>query len=219
MSNGETRCPLCSTPNSGFYSEDLRRRYRRCRQCKLVFVPAEYFLSAADERTHYDLHQNSPSDPNYRGFLKPVLNAICDRVTPPARGLDFGCGPGPTLSCMLEEAGYQASIYDPFYANDPSVLDGDYDFISCTEVAEHLHYPGTVFAQLFSLLKAGGWLAIMTRQLPAKDRFANWHYKNDPTHVCFYARATFAYLAARFNAHLEVISTDLVLLQKTVDPS
>jgi 16S rRNA G1207 methylase RsmC len=36
--------------------------------------------------------------------------------------LDFGCGPGPTLSILLAEQGQQVDLYDPFYHDDPSVF-------------------------------------------------------------------------------------------------
>ena len=36
-----------------------------------------------------------------------------------ARGLDFGCGPGPALTLLMEEAGFaKMNLYDPFYFAD-----------------------------------------------------------------------------------------------------
>lgn len=181
-------------------------------------MPAGYYLSAEQERKQYDLHQNDPADQNYRRFLTPVYSAICKRVTLPAHGLDYGSGPGPTLSVMLQEVGYEMSIFDIFYAKDRAALDRHYQFITCTEVAEHLHQPGMVLSQLHDMLEAGGWLAIMTKRYTCRDAFAQWHYKNDPTHVCFFSDTTFTFFADQLNAKLEVKSKDLVLLQKTVDP-
>ena len=136
------------------------------------------------------------------------------RLPEGARGLDFGCGPGPALARMLTEAGFDMALYDPFFHPDPAALDGRYDFITCTEVVEHLHRPAEIFHQLDGLLKAGGWLGIMTCFQTDDDRFANWHYRRDPTHVVFYRERTFAWLAERFGWHMEVPRKDVVLFRK-----
>ncbi|MEI4850515.1 class I SAM-dependent methyltransferase, partial [Klebsiella pneumoniae] len=81
---------------------------------------------------------------------------------PGARGLDFGCGPGPALATMLREAGMDMALFDPFFYPQASVLERQYDFITCTEVVEHLHRPAEVFRQLDRLLAPGGWLGVMT---------------------------------------------------------
>jgi hypothetical protein len=43
---------------------------------------------------------------------------------------------------MLAEAGHAMALYDPFFRPDPAALERDYDFITCTETAEHFHHPG-----------------------------------------------------------------------------
>ena len=68
-----------------------------------MFVPRSYHLSAADEKAQYDLHENDPNDPGYRAFLDRLAGPLDKRLAPHSHGLDFGCGPGPTLSVMLEE--------------------------------------------------------------------------------------------------------------------
>ena len=210
----QPHCPLCSSAEVAPYHEDRQRPYLQCETCRLVFVPPDYYLSATEEKGHYDLHQNDPRDAGYRNFLSRVFNPITVKVPPPAHGLDFGSGPGPTLSVMLSEAGYQMAIYDPLYAPDSSVLAQSYDFITCTEVAEHLHRPGAVFEQLATLLKPGGWLGVMTKQVISPEAFACWHYKNDPTHVCFFSRETFTFLASRLSLGVDFIADDVILLSK-----
>lgn len=39
---------------------------------------------------------------------------------------------------MLREAGHLKTVYDPLFYDDPSALTQSYDFITCSEVAEHL---------------------------------------------------------------------------------
>ncbi len=207
-------CPLCEDKRVLPFWRDLRRPYLRCQQCRLVFVPTDYHLSLAAEKAEYDLHRNDPGDSGYRKFLTRLFEPLCDRLTSGAKGLDFGSGPGPTLAPMFADAGFDMSIYDPFYAPERSVLQDRYDFISCSEVVEHLHFPGRELQFLWQLLAVEGWLGIMTKLVIDRQAFAHWHYKNDPTHVAFFSRETFVYLARKLNARLEFAAPDVILLQK-----
>ncbi len=47
--------------------------------------------------------------------------------------------------------------------------------------------------------------------------FGLWHYKNDPTHVCFFSRDTWQWWARQCGAGLEFIGSDVMLLQKPRD--
>jgi hypothetical protein len=46
-------------------------------------------------------------------------------------------------------------------------------------------------------------------------KFANWYYRQDPTHVVFYREETFKYIASRFGWHCEIPAKDVVLMQKS----
>lgn len=179
-----------------------------------MFVPPYQFLSPAREKAHYDLHQNSPADQAYRGFLSRILLPLSEKLKPGDCGLDFGSGPGPTLSRMFEELGHAMTVYDYFYAKDEGALQHSYDFITATETVEHLHSPKTELDRLWNLLKPGGYLGIMTKLVLNREAFANWHYKNDPTHVCFFSIDTFNWLAACWHAKLEFVGNDVVLFEK-----
>ena len=108
-------------------------------------------------------------------------------------GLDYGSGPGPTLSVMIEEQGFTMSIYDPFFSPDLRALGRSYDFITCAEVAEHFVAPRKEFERLSGLLRPGGWLAIMTG-LFGGQRFEGWWYARDETHVAFYRDRTIQWI-------------------------
>ncbi len=210
----EIPCPLCETPASQPYHQDHLRAYNRCATCQLVFVPPRFFLSAADEKAHYGHHQNSPHDMGYRKFLSRTFDPLCAKLSLHSHGLDFGSGPGPTLSVMLEEAGHTVDLFDPFFAPDESVFDQRFDFISATEVIEHLHHPKAELDRLWSCLRPGGWLAVMTKRVLNHHAFTTWHYKNDPTHVCFYKEETFHWLAEKWRAEVEFHGKDVVLIKK-----
>lgn len=204
-------CPLCHGEGSALFHRDARRDYRQCPHCALVFVPPQYLLSPAEEKAQYDLHRNAVDDPGYRAFLARVATPLQQRLSPAARGLDYGCGPGPALAALMREQGHSVALYDPFYYPDTTVLDASYDFVTCTEVVEHAFDASALWQRLFSLLRPGGWLGVMTKRVAGRDAFAGWHYKNDPTHVRFYSEVTLAWVARRFNAALELTSADTAI--------
>ena len=208
-------CSLCGS-RADLYHRDDRRRYYGCDHCGLVFVDPQCFLSREDELAAYQCHQNSPLDEGYRAFLSRLYEPMRDRVACGARGLDFGCGPGPTLSVMFEEQGLDMSIYDPFFAPDEGVLLELYDFVTATEVVEHFCTPKESLETLWGCVRPGGYLGLMTKRVINHDRFVDWHYKNDDTHVCFYSDDTFRWLESQWKARLEVIDNDVVIFTKPV---
>jgi 2-polyprenyl-3-methyl-5-hydroxy-6-metoxy-1,4-benzoquinol methylase len=115
---------------------------------------------------------------------------------------------------MFAEAGYPTAIYDPIYAPNADVWQTTYDFITASEVAEHLYKPMIELQRLWDVLKPGGWLGIMTKRVINEQAFARWHYKNDPTHVCFFSEPTFVWLASHWHAELEIVGADVVLFRK-----
>lgn len=207
-------CPLCRKTFIYHFSQVGDRDYLSCSTCQIIFVPAEQYLSAYDEKARYDLHNNHPDDPDYRSFLNRLFLPMQQRLNATSCGLDFGSGPGPTLSLMFEEAGYQMQIYDHFYAPDLSRLDRSYDFITATEVVEHLHHPGFELDRLWGLLKPGGLLGIMTQLVPKTLPFADWYYIKDPTHTCFFSRSTCEWLAEHWEAELTFTPDSVMLFQK-----
>ena len=217
MSNTEMPqpCPLCRSDAGVLFYDDARRTYWRCGGCRLVFVPKQFLPTPQAERAHYDLHENDPRDERYRAFLSRLCQPMLKRLRPGSCGLDFGCGPGPTLSIMLEEAGHRVTLYDPFYADHPTVFDCYYDFITASEVVEHLHHPRREWGRLWNRLNPGGVLGVMTKLVRNRDSFRTWHYIRDPTHVCFYSEATFKWLAEWLNAEVARVGDDVVLFLKS----
>ena len=207
-------CPLCQSPDTAPYTQDQVRSYFICQVCALVFVPPNEHVPEKDEKARYDQHNNHPDDPGYRKFLSRLVNPLCDRLPAGASGLDFGCGPGPALASMFEEQGYNIVVYDKFYFSDTRVWESQYDFITATEVLEHLRCPARELDRLWRHLNPGGILGIMTKLVKNKTAFDTWHYKRDPTHVCFFSAATFHWLAHTWQADLEIIGNDVILLRK-----
>jgi len=210
-------CPLCRSDNVRSYFQDKRRDFYRCLVCSLVFVSPRQFLSPEEEKKRYDLHRNSPEDPGHRRFLSRMFIPLQRLLAPKSEGLDFGSGPEPTLSRMFEEAGHSMTIFDHFYERVPAALERHYDFITATEVVEHLQDPNKELERLWACLKEGGLLGIMTAPAVEREAFPQWHYKNDPTHVCFFSPQTFAWLALQWDAEATFADGDVVVFRKRSD--
>lgn len=207
-------CPLCCSSNTVHYTHDKRRSYLQCKDCELVFVPRNELLSLEQEKAIYDTHQNAIDDEGYQRFLNRAAKPLLEELTSPSEGLDFGCGPGPALAYMISQHQHNVTLYDIFYYPETSVLNTQYDFVTCTEVIEHVSKPQQVWQQLYDLVKPGGLLVIMTKLVIDKERFTHWHYKNDMTHINFFSQMTFNKLAEQFDMSLKYVAQDVMLFKK-----
>ena len=117
-----------------------------------------------------------------------------------------------THSTGVTERGFPTQDYDPFFAPDRGLLDGHYDFVTCSETVEHFHDPAAEFERLHRLVRPGGWIGVMTQRVD--ERLSpSWGYLRDPTHVCFYSIATMRWIASRFGWTVEVPTSDVVLFR------
>ena len=210
---GTCACPLCAERADPFLTVE-GRSYFRCPACGARFLDPAQLPSAANEHAHYLTHENDPGDPRYRRFLSKLADPLLACLASGSHGLDYGCGPGAALAAMLREAGHDMALYDPFFAPDPVPLSDTYDFVTCTEVAEHFHDPAREFARLRGLVRPGGWLAVMTCFQTDDARFRDWHYRKDPTHVVFYRAETFRHVARDWGWTCEMPVKDVVLMRR-----
>lgn len=212
-SSNQLSCPLCGDHDISLFHRDKVREYFRCSRCQLVSVPRQYWLRQEQEKAEYDLHTNDPDDQGYRTFLSRLTESLSKRIKDVGKGLDFGCGAGSPIPAMMTEKGHEVDLYDPYYFPD-TILKERYDFITATEVAEHLRSPRLEFEKLEKLLIPGGYLGLMTKLVSSKEAFTSWHYIRDLTHICFYSEATFVFLAEQLSMELEIISSDVILMRK-----
>jgi len=211
-------CRLCYSEKTvlmhlgdkGFHS----REFWRCRMCGLVFVPERFVLSPEEEKARYELHENSPDDEGYVGFLSNLYDELVPVLEPGAEGLEFGCGPSPVLCGMLDQAGFAMARYDLYFRPDEQALERTYDFISCSETVEHFRDAGAEFAGLDGLLRPGGCLGVMTGMLADWSEFGSWHYPRDDTHICFYSQEAMRWIAARHRWQASFPRRNVVLFRK-----
>lgn len=211
---GWPNCPVCRAAAALPFMSVEGRDYLRCSRCEARFLDPQQHPTAEAEYHYYLRHENDPNDAGYRRFLSKLAEPLLARLPAGSSGLDYGCGPGPALAAMLREAGHEVALYDPCFRPDRAPLSETYDFITCTETAEHFHRPAEEFDRLGRLLKPGGWLGVMTCFQTEDARFANWHYRKDPTHVVFYREATLRQIAASRGWHCEIPVKDVAIFRK-----
>jgi hypothetical protein len=206
-------CPLCQAEPYRFAERD-QRLYLRCPSCDLVFVPPSFHLARAQEEARYREHNNDIADPRYRAFLRKLHGELAPLLPAGASGLDYGCGPGPALAALFAESGHPTSVYDPIFFPEETSLARTYDFVVCTETAEHFFEPKRELDRLDKLVRTGGWLGIMTQMLEDWTGFATWYYPRDPTHVCFYSARTMAWIGASRGWEYRQPRVDVALFRK-----
>lgn len=195
-------CILCS-----FLSTDFEANSFRCPHCKIVFKNPISFLNEKEDETRYRFHQNTIDNVGYVNFLNKVVSPLKPLLPKKFVGLDFGCGPGPTLFLLLEKLGGKVFNYDLIFYPDKNLLVAEsYELVVTTEVVEHFKTPHDDFKLLMSLVKKNGLIAFMTQLYCPSINYKTWWYKEDPTHVVFYQKETFEYLARKYQ--MEIIYSD-----------
>ncbi len=198
-------CILCESPIAESLCELPSpvgpRRYWHCGCCDMVFLDENQRFDLEGEKHQYELHQNSFEDQGYCEFFSRLKDPLVDILSKKdfVNGLDFGSGPQPVFAELMKHAGYPMDIYDPIFSDSKSVLSKTYDFVTSTEVVEHFYDPKSGFETLAKLMHEDSILGLMTGMLDSWDKFANWHYRRELTHVCFYSRKTMEWLANRFS--------------------
>lgn len=205
-------CPLCGADKSLEVVEGPDNRiYRLCGICRLIFIDPVFRPRFQKEKERYLTHNNGIEYPGYVDFLKRAMKPALQFIRKGDYGLDYGCGPNPTLSILLSREGIDCDDYDPiFYQN--GIRRDCYDFIFATECFEHFFNPGNELTYLLSLMKKGSSMIVMTKLYRSLSEFETWHYVNDETHVVFYHTETMNYIARRWNFTIVLLQDDRVVI-------
>ena len=211
-------CPLCLNSQCNlYYSSDrknLVRDYVICKVCDLIFVPEIFHISEKEQKARYLEHNNDPNDQRYRTFLSRLKDRITPFLNPGQIGLDYGSGPGPTLSIMMTEDGYTTKNYDPIFQPNTFVLNRKYEFVVSSETIEHFVDVRANFDFIDGILAKFGVFGVMTSIKYQHIRFETWSYHYDPTHVSFYSPVTMAYIASNWDWDIAGIYDNVYIYRK-----
>jgi SAM-dependent methyltransferase len=192
-----SHCPLCSSSAAIFYRNDSKLYYQ-CNNCFGIFLDESLRLDKKAEMSRYKEHNNDVEDEKYQKFVSPITSAIMRDFNQNSKGLDFGAGTGPVISKLLNDQKFFIRQYDPYFHDDPELLNEKYDYIACCEVIEHFYDPAEGFALLKRLLLQNGKLYCMTNIYDESIIFDNWYYKNDETHVFIYHEKTIHWIKEEY---------------------
>jgi hypothetical protein len=211
-------CPLCHDKEvSHFYfQKHLERDFFQCSTCDLIFVDREQLISLTKEKNRYDLHDNDIQSDGYKGFLNRLVLSVEKFISNKEMiGLDFGEGCYPLLRELFDDIGIKnMDGFDPFYNNNTNIFNSKYDFITCSEVLEHINNPFDDISRLISLLNLKGILGVSTALYGGHIKFENWYYIKDITHINIFTEKTVYYLANTFNCDLKLMEKDLFIFEK-----
>jgi hypothetical protein len=210
-------CPLCKGKEFSLFEQVREKQYWQCSECDLVFLSPEFHLQKQQEKNRYSLHNNCIEDQGYCNFLRKLMTPLQQKITKNMQGLDYGSGPEPILSQLMQQDGYLIQPYDPFFLPNEEILNQNYDFITCSEVVEHFYNPHKEFYKLDQLLKSKGTLGVMTELRTEEMEFKKWWYIQDETHVCFYSKQTMKWIAKQYQYQVTFISNSVILFSKTID--
>lgn len=208
----ENKCPLCDN-DTKLFCEKVNHIFYECTNCKGIFRPEETYLSAVEEKEHYEKHNNDVNDVRYQNFVSPIVNEILKDFSSSDIGLDFGSGTGPVIAKMLIDKGFQVSNYDLYFANDLTLLEKKYNYVSCCEVMEHFKNPLQEFQLLRNLLLPNGKLYCKTNVFQNQKPFENWYYKDDPTHVFIYQKETLDWIQKNLHFQKVKIYSDVIVFE------
>lgn len=211
------RCRVCGNKTDAFDDTKFDNSYGYCHNCEFIGIETEQHMTFSEERSEYDRHENSIENEGYVAMFKNFLDAAVIPFVTEGEGLDFGSGPEPVLAQVMErDYEFKMDYYDLHYQPKRLYEEKTYDLIVSTEVMEHLHEPLDIMQILADHLKPGGILAMMTLfHENDNEKFLDWWYRRDVTHIGFFTPKTFEVLAEIVG--LKVIYTDdyrYVTLQK-----
>ena len=211
-------CKICQASTRSMKDVKKEFIYYRCDTCGFVALDDQYMINAIEEKNKYDQHNNSLENEGYVQMFEDFLDLTIEPYSQNIqRVLEFGSGPEPVLSKLLERRGFEVDIYDLYYAPKKVYEDKSYDFITSTEVFEHLQKPLEVLELLVKHVNSNGYIALMTKFPPKDDKiFLAWWYRRDPTHISFFTPKSFEAMAEKVGLKvLKTINENIVVFKKS----
>jgi 2-polyprenyl-3-methyl-5-hydroxy-6-metoxy-1,4-benzoquinol methylase len=191
-------CPFCGSSLGAFKPTVENRTYHQCSDCQWIALDASHFLSLDQQKERFLQHENTDQNLGYvemfENFIETCIEPFAQKGS---RILDYGCGPEPVLAMLLSRKGYEVKTYDLFFHANETALQEKYDVIVLAEVPEHLANPLEVLKDISEKLNPKGVIVLMTLFHPNdRERFSQWWYRRDKTHVSFYTLKTIEKLAS-----------------------
>lgn len=209
------KCKICSTITKEIEDIELKKTFRHCLHCELIFLDKNFYVTTENEKNQYDQHNNSLENEGYVKMFNDYLDFTLEGLHVKT-ALDFGSGPTPVLAELLKRRDLHVDYFDKFYQPQKVYEDKSYDLITSTEVFEHLENPKDILSILTKHLNPHGIISLMTLfHTNKQEDFLKWWYRRDPTHITFFTPKSIEFMASECG--LKVLKTDnkrIIILQK-----
>lgn len=211
-------CPLCHSELSVRLShKQVTCEIFHCLECDLISKDPGQHWNWDQQKDRYDQHNNDIENPGYVEFFEQLMRPLRPHLIGMSRSLDWGAGPGdqPVLSQLLRREGLAVDLYDPIY--QPEKPSGPYDVITSTEVLEHFQNPRDSLTDILVRLRSGGIFAGLTQFHEGPEKFSDWWYVKDPTHVVFYSATTMNWIARNWDLEVLVLKSPVFIFRLASD--
>lgn len=189
-------CSLCKVAGCTLFFKDRHRSFYFCPACELLFVPCNEHITVEDEKKRYELHDNSPGNSGYVRFLEEIVMTVKALELKNPKILDFGSGKNMVLSGILQRTGRDCDSYDPLYEIGNGNCSKQYDILVLCEVIEHLRDLNHEIRMIKGMLEKDGVVVLRTNIYESREKFRTWWYKEDLTHINFFAMKTIEQFAS-----------------------
>ncbi len=177
--------------------------YEYCEHCVSWQMNENALPKLADEQTRYATHNNKWNDQGYRDYLMKFGATIVAQEQKGAKGVDVGAGIEKVLTRLLNEEELDVKAQDPLYGFNAYDEDELYNFVVSIETVEHFHHPYSEWERMNNAILRNGRMYVATNLLEGTQKFEDWWYVKDPTHVFFYSKITMRYIADIFNMQVD----------------
>lgn len=179
------RCVLCGASCGGYIDPEAADssniyafNYVECPACDIAFlspVPGEEQLAAHYKATPRAAGHDNPE--NYKMSASRIRAVAAAGVSKSgSRILDYGCGKGETVYCLMKD-GWDVTGVEPFFSpaydipelnrriisaslSETGFPDAHFDMVMMWSVLEHITDPAALLGEISRILKKGGKLLI-----------------------------------------------------------
>ncbi|HEX4329713.1 MAG TPA: class I SAM-dependent methyltransferase [Burkholderiales bacterium] len=195
------------------YDEPLRDTgvpiaYYRCGHCEFLFTNAFDAWSAEDFRREIYNEDYAKLDPEFASdrplACADLLSGMITSLKGKIRLMDYGGGEG-AFARRMNEMGFEAYSYDPFFQGELLPREGDrFELINCREVIEHAPDPHAFARDLLRFLADDGaiFLSTVTQPPHMPEIGMAWGYASPRNgHISLYSQKSLAILWAAYGLH------------------
>jgi 2-polyprenyl-3-methyl-5-hydroxy-6-metoxy-1,4-benzoquinol methylase len=205
-------CAVCHAEDAELLFEKQGLQIVRCRRCGLVYVNPRLTMDALrklynEQKISDTFYYVRTAKDDAISFTKRLK--LIERLRPPGRLLDVGCGPGTFLALAVQR-GWKARGIDVNATSvercqaaglealsgtfpHPELAGAKFDAIVLNDVIEHLPEPRVALAAVKEMLEPGGVLFISTPDvgsLVARMARSRWLHYKPIEHLTYFDRRT-----------------------------